>query len=242
MQPVHPVTRFDLRPHLLAMARQAAAQPTSTEDLYTLALRLNGGAGLVVRTPHDIPTRLPGVSFVPDPIDEDEDDETEADVSLVIYRADPVATAAEIEHRFEHGQRVALVDLRTPGHSDPLLMRALLASTVYVGSLAAFDTDIDRALLTVMTPLRDGKAFREMIAHSAVYWWAWQGIVRGEIERRFGMHIADDQRPRAIAHARTRLGAHLLLLHRRGLRYHIAGIDFPDGMVESFTFGLRPTP
>lgn len=227
-------TGLDLRPHFAALARR----PLPDGDLRTVALTLNAGAGLVVRTPHDLPVTLPGLTFVPDPVDEDED--VEADVSLVIHRADPVATAAEVEARMLDGQRVALVDQRYAGHGDPDLIKALLASTVYVGNLAAYDIDTDRALLTVMTPLRDGQAFRLLIGYSVVYWWAWRGIVAHEIARRFGPTIAPDQIARARNHARSRVGAYLLALHRRGLRYFIGSVDFPAGTVDSFTFTLIP--
>lgn len=228
---------LDLRPHLAAIARR---DWTTSDDLRATALRLNASAGLVVRTAHDIPVALPGVVLVPDPVSGDEDDAPDSDVSLVIHRADPAATALDIETRMQNGQRVAVVDQRYPDHGDPELMRALLASTVYVGNLAAYDVDIDRALLTVMTPLRDGQAFRLAIAHSVLYWWAWRGIVRDELARRFGTHINPTQLQRAETHARSRLGAYLLSLHRRGLRYHIAAITFPDGALDALTFTLKP--
>jgi len=228
---------FDLRPHLAAIARR---DWDPTDDLRATALRLNAAAGLVVRTAHDIPVSLPGVVLVPDPVSGDEDDAPESDVSLVIHRGDAAATALDVETRMLNGQRVALVDQRFPDRGDPDLMRALLASTVYVGSLAAYDVDIERALLTVMTPLRDGQAFRLTVAYSVIHWWAWRGIVRDELARRFGTIISPSNLVRAETHARSRLGAQLLSLHRRGLRYHIDSITFPDGALDAMTFTLKP--
>ncbi|MCS7071081.1 MAG: hypothetical protein NZM00_06220 [Anaerolinea sp.] len=227
---------LDLRPHLAAIARR---DWTPADDLRTTALRLNAAAGLVVRTAHDIPVTLPGVVLVPDPPSGDEDDAPDSDVSLVIHRRDPLATALEVETRMINGQRVALVDARYPDRGDPELMQALLASTVYIGNLAAYDVDLERALLTVMTPLRDGQAFRQTIAYSVLYWWAWRGIVRDELARRFGTRLSPVQIPRAETQARSRLGAYLLSLHRRGLRHHLQSIAFPGGDLDHMTFTLQ---
>ncbi len=194
---------------------------------------LTGGTASLIRSTEPIPTALPGVIRIEDT------PEAEADLTLVIYRDDPAQTAAEIEERMLLGQRVALVDQRSPGRFDPALMDALLASTVYIGSLAAYDTDLDAALALAIIPPRDGRAFRAVLAERLIRLWAWDALVREEVLRRFGPVIAPELLPKAVMHSRTRLGAYLLRLHRRGLRFHIGTITFDQGRVDGMLFTLK---
>ncbi len=60
-------------------------------------------------------------------------------------------------------------------HVDPELVTALLGTTVYLGNLAAYDIDLERAIYTSMVPVRDGTAFRRFLTHHLLYWWAWPG-------------------------------------------------------------------
>lgn len=218
---------------IVSLGRIARRDLSSDLTLSEAARHLTGGTASLIRAPEPIPTALPGVIRVED------DSEAEADLTLVIYRDDPARTAAEIEERMQLGQRVALVDQRSPGWFDPALMDALLASTVYIGNLAAYDTDLDAALALAITPPRNGRAFRAALAGRLIRLWAWDALVREEVLRRFGPVIAPELLPKAVMHSRTRLGAHLLRLHRRGLRFHIGTITFAENRVDGMSFTLK---
>jgi len=225
----------DLLPFLAGIARR---ELPSGIDVHEALRRLNDGESFPLLVPQRLPLNLDGVEQITP--DAPEAVKESVNLCLVLHTSDPRATAAEVEERLTLGQRVVLVDRRWPASGDPELIHALLASTVYISNLAAYDTDLTRALVVAMTPLRDGNAFRHLLAHQLVYLWAWQSTVQGELNRRFGAVIPLAQRPRAITQARARLGAHLVRLHRRGLRYHIAQLDFPDGRVDSLTYTLEP--
>lgn len=218
---------------IASLGRIARRDLPSDLTLTEAARHLTGGTASLIRSAEPILTGLPGVIRVED------DPEAEADLTLVIYRDDPARTAAEIEERMQIGQRVALVDQRSPGRFDPALMGALLASTVYIGSLAAYDIDLDAALALAITPPRDGRAFRAALAGRLIRLWAWDALVRDEVLRRFGSVIAPELLPKAVMHTRTRLGARLLRLHRRGLRFHIGTITFAENRVDGMTFTLK---
>lgn len=219
--------------YVASLARIARRDLPPDLPLSEAVRQLTGGTASLIRSAEPIPTALPGVIRVED------DPEAEADLTLVIYRDDPARTATEIEERMQLGQRVALVDQRSLGRFDLALMDALLASTVYVGNLAAYDTDLDVALAQAMTPPRDGRAFRAVLAGRLIRLWAWDALVREEVLRRFGPAIAPELLPKAIMHSRTRLGAYLLRLHRRGLRFHIGTIRFTENRVDGMTFTLK---
>jgi hypothetical protein len=216
-----------------SLARIARHDLPSDLTLSEAVRQLTGGTASLIRSVEPIPTGLPGVIRVED------DPEAEADLTLVIYRNDPARTAAEIEERMHLGQRVALVDQHSPGRFDPALMDALLASTVYIGNLAACDTDLDAALALAMTPPRDGRAFRALLACRLIRLWAWDALVREEVLRRFGPALTPELLPKAVMHSRTRLGAYLLRLHRRGLRFRIGTIHFIENRVDGMTFTLK---
>lgn len=134
------------------------------------------------------------------------------------------------------GQRIALLD----ESADPALLGALLDSVVYVGNLAALDTDLERTLAAVMVPLRDGAAFRRYLAHSALMQWVWEGIVREEVERRFGPVVDPRDLPLALDQTRSRLGAWLVRLGKRGLRYQMRRFGFHHNQLDHFWIELEP--
>jgi hypothetical protein len=164
------------------------------------------------------------------------DESGEANVRLIVHEGDAQATASEVEARMIEGERVALLDRRYTQRGDPELLQALLDSTVYLSSLAAYDTDLTRILAALLTPMRDGMAFREYLAHTLLYQCSWQAVVRGEIERRFGQAISDE-RP-AGDQARARLGATLVKLGQRGLRFELRALGFEGGRLDGFWFRL----
>lgn len=219
----------DLVSFLAPIARRAV--PSGSDPL-SAAIHLNEHMGLRLCIPEDARIDIPGVEVV-----REMDDETA--IALIIHRGDPQATAADIEMRILDGARIALVDARCTGHGDPDLIPALLASTVYLGNLAAFDVDIERAVAALMTPMRDGTAHRRYLTHQVLYWWAWRGIVRAEIVRRFGTRIAERDLPRALAHTRARLGAFSLQIHKRGLRFPIKRLAFVGSHVDGLRFTLE---
>jgi hypothetical protein len=218
----------DLVAHWSAFARQALPEG---EGGFLAARSLSGGTLLVHAAP-EIDLALPGIARCDDP--------EEANLSLVAHRGDAAATAAEVEARMVLGERVAVWDARLPDSADPALFDALLASTVYLGNLAAYDIDLTRLLLTAMIPVRDGTAFRRYLATNMLYWWGWRALVQAEIERRFGTVIPPEMQARGVTQARSRLGAHLYKMGRRGLRFRLDDVHFPGGQVAALTFDLRP--
>ncbi len=232
---------FNLTPFLSATARRPLPPE---QDALEAALSLSDGTPLRVYTPQPLVVEMPGITHLPalpQPLT-DEDEESlldEVSVVLLAHQDDPVALAAEVERRLHRGQRLALVDLKFPGRGDPALLTALLDSTVYVGNLAGYDLTVQQTLLPAMIPLRDGQAHRHYLAHSWLYNGVWRGMVEAEIERRFGATIPADQMYRAVTQARSRLGAYLVNLHRRGLRFDIQSLAFPDGQVAAMTFTLQ---
>jgi hypothetical protein len=221
---------FDLLPHLAAIsASNLPADARCGRSPLSVASALNNGNLLgVFTTEPALIARLPGITLIDDP--------EAANVSLVVHRGDARATAAKVEERMLMGQRIALWD----ASGDPALLEALLDSIVYVGNLAALDTDLERTLAAVMTPLREGAAFRRYLAHSALTQWVWDGIVREEVERRFGQAIDPRDLPRALDQTRSRLGAWLVRLGKRGLRYQIQRFGFRHNRLDAFWLELEP--
>jgi hypothetical protein len=171
------------------------------------------------------------------------DDPEESDVTLIAHDGDPIKTAAEVESHVTLGRRVAVLDVRyaDQGMGDPALIPALLNTAVYVSNLAAYDTDLERALAVVMTPMRDGTAHRRCLAENLLYWWAWRGIVRGELIHSFGdQPIPENRRARAEMQARSRMGAELVRLRGRGMRFFISRVGFRDDLVDGFWFEIQP--
>jgi Protein of unknown function (DUF4127) len=220
---------FDIIPFLARIARQ----DVPSEDVIRTAQRLNAGAGIQVFTPYPLSEALlPGVTLVDDP--------DSAHVILLAHRGNAVALAAEIEIRMAEGQRVALLDTKYLASGDPDLIQVLLDSTVYLGTLSAYDVNSTRLQAALLTPMRDGQAHRHYLAHSLLYNWAWQGVVKAEVKRRFGDSIAPEQQQRAGDHARARLGAFLMQIGRRGLPFQIVKIGFAGSRVDGLWFELTP--
>lgn len=216
---------FDLAPFLGSIARrevQIGADPLEA------ARRLSEGAPLRMYAPQGARAEGDQVIWV--------HEASQANVTLVIHQGQAGMTAHEVEVRMNEGQRVALLDRKYAGRGDPQLLHALLDSTVYLSSLAAYDTDLMRVLAALLTPMRDGAAFREYLAQSLLYQCAWQGLVRAEIERRFGQAVRDERR--ASDQARARLGATLVRMGRRGLRFEVRQLGFHDGRLDGFWFRL----
>lgn len=221
-----------MQPDLVAHWSAFARQPLPAGEGGFLAARSLSGGTLLVHAPAELDLSLPGIARCDDP--------EEANLSLVAHTGDAAAAAAQVEERMVLGERVALWDARLPQRADPALFEALLASTVYLGNLAAYDTDLTRLLLTAMIPVRDGTAFRRYLATNMLYWWGWRAVTQAEIERRFGALIPPDAQARAVTQARSRLGAHLHRMGRRGLRFRLGEVSFPGGQVAALRFELRP--
>ncbi len=230
MTPMTTSTGVDLIPILGKIAR--AEVPAGIDDPLVAARYLSGGMPVRVYASEPIDLVVPNLTWSDDPED--------CDVMLIIHRGDPAATAAEIEQRLLDGRRVALVDLRYEGEgiSDPELIPALINSTVYLSSLATFELSIERALAVIITTMRDGRAHRRYLAKSILYHWAWKGIVEGELKRVFGEMIPDEKYPRAEMQARSRMGAYLLRMRARGLRFFIKKVTFEGNRVENMRFEL----
>jgi hypothetical protein len=224
------MSAFDLLPHLAAIsASHLPADAQSGRSSLVVARALNNGNPLGVFTNEpELIAHLPGIAFVDDP--------EAANVSLVVHRGDPRATAADVEERMLMGQRIALLDEA----ADTALLEALLDSMVYLGNLAALDTDLEQTLAAVMVPLRDGAAFRRYLAHSALMQWVWESIVREEVERRFGSVIDARDLPLALDQTRSRLGAWLVRLGKRGLRYQMKRFGFRHNRLDALWIELEP--
>ncbi|MBL8163506.1 MAG: hypothetical protein JNJ61_16090 [Anaerolineae bacterium] len=221
-----------MQPDLVAHWSAFARQSVPAGDGGFLAARSLSSGTLLVHAPADVDLTLPGIARCDDP--------EEANLSVVAHRGDATATAAQVEERMVLGERVAVWDARLPESADPALFDALLASTVYLGNLAAYDIDLTRLLLTAMIPVRDGTAFRRYLATNMLYWWAWRAVVQAEIERRFGATIPPEAQARAVTQARSRLGAHLYKMGRRGLRFRVDDVEFPGGELAAMRFDLYP--
>ncbi len=194
-----------------------------------MAYRLNDGHPLAVFCA-DVGVLLdwPGLLRVNDP--------EIANVTLIVHHGDPRLTAQRVEDCFTLGQRVALWDPQT----DPALIDALLNTIIYLGNLAALDTDLERTLAAVMTPLREGAALRHYLADSLLRQWIWAQVVRPEVERLVGGDVIQPrQLLRAETQTRARLGAWLMKVKRRGLPYQIQQIGFKDNRLDGFWLKLQ---
>jgi hypothetical protein len=220
------MTGFDVLPYLGEIA--ARPRPQAGIPPLEAALTLNNGRPLMVFPLDEVGDTLdlPGIVPVNDP--------DLANVTLIVHGADPAATAVKVETAFEYGQRVALWDAA----GDLALIEGLLASTVYVGNLAAIDTDLARGLAVVLTPLRNGAAFRRCTAASILTQWVWEKAVRTEVERLYGMQIAEADMPRALMQTRTRMGAWLARLRQRGVRCALESVRFEGGRTDALRLKL----
>lgn len=217
---------FDLQPHLAAIAARRDAE--SHASPIRMAAMLNEGHPLAVFTEEaGLSLDFPAILRVSDP--------EIANVTLIAHGGDARQTARRVEEAFELGQRVALCD----PHGDPALIAALLDTIIYVGNLAALDTDLERTLAAVMTPLREGEALRRYLAESVLHQWIWANLVRPEVERLVGEEIAPADALRAETQTRSRLGAWLTKLQRRGLPYEIRQIGFKHNRLDGFWMTLQ---
>ncbi|MBK8031057.1 MAG: hypothetical protein IPK17_16535 [Chloroflexi bacterium] len=221
------MSTFDVQPHLAAIAARttAARQPTPMQMAYAL----NEGHPLAVFCADaGITLDWPGVLRVNDP--------EIANVSLIAHRGDARLTAQRVEACFTLGQRVALWDAQ----ADPALIDALLNTIIYLGNLAALDTDLERTLAAVMTPLREGAVLRYYLADSLLRQWIWAQVVRPEVERLVGGDVIEPrQLLRAETQTRVRLGAWLTKVKRRGLPYEIQQIGFKGNRLDGFWVKLQ---
>lgn len=230
------------RPDLSRLIGQIAAAEPSREatDPLALARQLSGGRVLNVYAPGARPVLDDDLNACVTLVDDPED----ADVSLVLHTPGVAAetTAALAEEQITAGRRVVLVDASQPDgeRADPELLLALASTTVYVSNLAAYDVDLRRAIAATLVPLRDGIAHRRYLAETMLFYWAWRGIVEFEVLRSFGDHVPDEKMLRATTQAKSRLGAYLLKLRARGLRYFIRQVGFEGGRVDGLWVDLRP--
>jgi hypothetical protein len=223
--------------YVSAFSQIARREVTPGLAIPQAARYLNEGKGL--RVAANLPLELSIRGLEVHPLPGGDEDHDELDATIILHQQDATVTAALVEQRMTLGERVVLVDLRYGTSADPELVTALLATTVYLGNLAAYDIDLERALYTAMIPVRDGTAFRQFLTHHLLSIWAWQGIIKAEVLRRFGQVIAPDQIHRAETQARTRLGAYLVKVQRRGLRCEIAKVGFRENRVDEFWMELR---
>lgn len=217
---------FDLLPFLGEIAARPRP-PVGTPPLEAAWALNQAGTLMVFPLNLAVPLMLPGIVPV--------NDAEIANVTLIAHDGDAAATTALVEAAFLLGQRVALWDKT----ADIALIEALLKSIVYVGNLAAIDTDLARALAVVMTPLRSGEAFRRCTATAIMRLYVWNGVVRPEVERLYGAIIAPDDLPRALIQTRARMGAWLTRLGKRGLRSRLESASFRHGRVSEFEFRLK---
>lgn len=213
--------------HLTVMLPQAGAAETA-EDIHLLdePAPPHPGAGLLAA--------IPGISLAADP--------DEADIALALHLPGMAAadTAAAIQAAVSVGHRVALADVSGEGQQgDPALLPALANTALYISNLAAYDTDIARVVAAVNTPIRDGQAHRRYLAYTILYYWAWRGIVKREVRASFGEVIPERWLPRAITQARSRLGATMMKVRGRGLRFDMHALGFDAGRVDGFWVSLE---
>lgn len=223
-----PTSADGLLPHLLAVARRRAHDIERGLTPLRAAHCLSGSAAVYVYRADGGGLALPGLVAADSP-------ET-ANLTLVAHHSDARGLAADIEERFAAGERVAVWDA-TGG--DLALLDALLDSTVYIGNLAALDTDLEGALALATTPIRDGMAFRRALAYRVLSEWVWRGAVYAELERRFGQRLSDRDLPRAETQVRSRLGAWTARLGRRGLRFQVGQVGFRGDQLDGFWFNLE---
>lgn len=230
------IQAFDYTSHL---AKMAAMPRPEAADPVTAARVFNGGYTLKVYPTEPVDRTIDGVRFV--------ENADEADTVLVVHRRDPSATAQQVEERAALGQRIALLDVSaaesnsarwSAERADPDLLPALTNTIVYLTTLAAWDVDLERLLAAVMTPMRDGQMHRLLMAHQMAYYWAWRSIVIDEVRRLFGDEIAPEWVSRAETQTRSRLGAYLIKLRGRGLRFFVDRVEFPNRRVEAMRFSL----
>ncbi len=228
------IQAFDYTAHL---AKMAAMPRPEAADPVTAARVFNGGYTLKVYPTEPVDHTINGVRFV--------DNVDDADTVLVVHRADPTATAQQVEERAALGQRVALLDVSaaevsrwSAERADPDLLPALTNTIVYLTTIAAWEVDLERLLAAVMTPMRDGQMHRLLLAHQMAYYWAWRSIVIDEVRRLFGDEIASEWVNRAETQTRSRLGAYLIKLRGRGLRFFVDRVEFPARRVDAMRFSL----
>jgi len=89
-----------------------------------------------------------------------------------------------------------------------------------------------------MTPMRDGQIHRLLMTHQMAYYWAWRAIVIDEVRRLFGDTIAPEWVNRAQTQTRSRLGALLIKLRGRGLRFFVDRVEFNNRRVDEMRFTL----
>jgi len=221
------MSTFAVQPHLAAIAARPTAARLPAPML--MAYALNDGHPLAVFcVDAGVSFDWPGLLRVNDP--------EIANVTLIRHCGDPRLTAQRVEDCFTLGQRVALWDPQ----ADPALIDALLNTIIYLGNLAALDTDLERTLAAVMTPLREGAALRHYLADSLLRQWIWARVVRPEVERLVGGDVIEPrQLLRAETQTRARLGAWLTKVKRRGLPYEIRQVGFKDNRLDGFWLKLQ---
>lgn len=230
------IPTFDYTAYL---AKMAAMPRLDSADPIAAAQTFNGGYVLKVYPTEPVDRAIPGVQFI--------DSADDADTVLIIHRAHATATAKMIEERAALGQRIALLDVSAADaranrwsaeRADPDLIPAITNTIVYLTTLAAWDVDLDRVMAAVMTPMRDGQIHRLLMTHQMAYYWAWRAIVIDEVRRLFGDTIAPEWVNRAQTQTRSRLGAYLIKLRGRGLRFFVDRVEFPDRKVDQMRFTL----
>ena len=226
----------DLLSHISAISRQTLPP---NADVLTAASALGSGLRVLLLDESMMPRLASPFECTLTTGDMEADGELGCDVTLVVHRGDVAHTVYEVEARMPYEQRIALADLALPERGDTVLLQGLLDSTVYLGSLASYDTDITRALLMPMIPLRDGAAFRRYLVETQLYWWGWRGMVRDELLRRFGATIPPTRLDSAITQVHSRLGAVLLKLSRRGLPFALVDVTFDDRQVDGIRWRLE---
>jgi hypothetical protein len=223
-----PTSADGLVPHLLAIAQRRAQDIERGLTPLRAAHSLNSSDTVYIYRADGGGLELPGVVAVDNP--------EIANLTLVVHHGDARGLATDIEERFAAGERVAVWDA-TGG--DPALLEALLDSTVYLGNLAALDTDLEAVLALATTPIREGMAFRRTLAYRTLTEWVWRGSVYAELERRFGLRLSARDLPRAETQVRSRMGAWTTRLGRRGLRFQVGQMGFRDNHLDGFWFKLE---
>jgi hypothetical protein len=226
MADAEPASTDSLLPHLEAIAKQRLPGAARRAGVLRAAHALSGGASVYRADGGAL--ALPGLVAVDSP--------EQANLTLVVHHGDGRAVAADIEERFAAGERVALWDA---AGGDLSLLDALLDSTVYIGSLAALDVDLEGALALAIVPVRDGLAHRRALAYGLLNAWVWRSSVYAELQRRFGLHLSARDLPRAETQVRARMGAWTARLGRRGLRFQVGRMGFRNGALDGFWYRLE---
>lgn len=231
------ISQPNLIDYLGPIANQAL--PEQAVDTLAVACHLSNNRVLQVYSPHQRPELDSELHDVVHFVDDPED----ADVALIIHWPGQLAdqTAIEVENEVLLGRRIVLVDLsqQDPETADPQLLLALTQTSVYVSNLAAYDVNLRRALTVALTPLRDGSAHRHYLVATMLYYWAWKSIVCGEVQRSFGATIPEAKMLRATTQAKSRMGAYLIKLRERGLRYFLQAVGYHENRVDGFWFSLE---